>query len=62
VLTSEICDYAATIEANTKVSGNPARKAANTAVRRAGDALATARQGYAVMLADPGSRPSRRST
>jgi len=48
-----ICDYAAAIEANTKMTDNPARKAANTAVRRAENALAAAREGYAVMLADP---------
>jgi hypothetical protein len=36
----KICDYAAAIETNTKVIDNPARKAANTAVQRAGKALA----------------------
>ena len=30
-----ICDYAAAVETNTKVTGNPARKAANAAVQRA---------------------------
>jgi hypothetical protein len=49
----KICDYAAVIEANTKVIDNPARKAANTAVQRAGKALAAAREDYAAMLADP---------
>jgi len=48
-----ICDYAATIEANTKVIDNPARKAANAAAQRAGKALATARADMAAMLADP---------
>lgn len=49
----KICDYAATIEANTKVIDNPARKAANTAVQRAQNPLAAAREDYAAMLADP---------
>jgi hypothetical protein len=51
--TGKICDYAAAIETNTKVIDNPARKAANTAVHRAGKALATARADLAAMLADP---------
>jgi hypothetical protein len=49
----KICDYAAAIEANTRLTGNPARKAANAAVRQAENALAAAREGYAAMLADP---------
>jgi hypothetical protein len=49
----KICDYAAVIEANTKVIDNPARKAANAAVQRAGKALAAARADMAAMLADP---------
>jgi hypothetical protein len=48
-----ICDYAAEIQANTKVTGNPARKAANAAVRQAEKVVAAAREGYAAMLADP---------
>ena len=48
-----ICDYAAEIQANTKVIDNPARKAASAAVRQAEKALAAAREGYAAMLADP---------
>ena len=48
-----ICDYAATIETNTKVIHNPARKAANTAARRAEKALAAAHAEMAAMLADP---------
>jgi hypothetical protein len=48
-----ICDYAAAIETNTKVIDNPARKAANTSLRQAEKTLAAAREGYAVMLADP---------
>ena len=49
----KICDYAAAIEANAKVIDNPARKAANTAVRAAEKHLAAAREAYAIMLADP---------
>ena len=49
----KICDYAAIIEANTKVTGNPARKAANARVRDAEMTLAAAREAYAAMLADP---------
>ncbi len=48
-----ICDYAAVIETNTKVIDNPARKAANAAVRQAQNALAAARAGMAAMLGDP---------
>ena len=48
-----ICDYAAEIHANTKVIGNPARKAANASLRQAEKTLAAAREGYAAMLADP---------
>ncbi len=49
----KICDYAAVIETNTKVIGNPARKAASAAARQAEKALATARADMAAMLADP---------
>ena len=35
----KICDYLAGIEANTKITGNPARKQANAAVREAEKAL-----------------------
>src|SRR5712691_11545008 len=48
-----ICDYAAASEASTKVTGNPASKAANTSLRQAEKNLAAAREGYATMLADP---------
>ena len=48
----KICDYAAEIEANTKVIDNPARKAANARLRQAEKDLAAAREGYAAMLAD----------
>ncbi|MGH3193089.1 MAG: putative transposase [Streptosporangiaceae bacterium] len=49
----KICDYIAAIEATTKVIGNPARKAANTAAHQAEKDLAAAREQMAVMLADP---------
>ncbi len=48
-----VCDYAAEIQANTKVIDNPARKAANASLRQAEKTLAAAREGYAAMLADP---------
>jgi hypothetical protein len=49
----KICDYAAAIEVNTKVVDNPGRKAANARVRAAEKVLATEREAYAEMLADP---------
>src|SRR5271154_2438065 len=49
----KICDYAAAIEVNTKITANPARKAANTRVRRAENELAAAERALAVLLADP---------
>ena len=48
-----ICDYAADIETNTKITDNPARKEANAAVREAEKNLAAAERGLAVLLADP---------
>src|SRR6266704_4594168 len=57
-----ICDYAAVIETNTKVTGNPARKAANAAVRQAEKLLAAAREGYAAMLGDPAISPAAKNT
>ena len=53
-----ICDYAAGIEANTKLTDNPARKNANAAVREAEKNLAAAERGLAVMLADPAITPA----
>ena len=50
----KICDYFASIEANAKVIANPARKAANAAVREAHKALAGTERDLAVLLADPG--------
>jgi hypothetical protein len=48
-----ICDYAATIGENTKITGNPARQKAVTAVRQAENTLAAAQRDLAIMLADP---------
>ena len=49
----KICDYAAAIETNTKITANPARKAANTAAQRAGKEVAAAERAFAALLADP---------
>jgi hypothetical protein len=49
----KICDYAASIETNTKVTANPARKAANTRVQRAEKEVAAAERALAALLADP---------
>jgi transposase len=49
----KICDYAATIETNTKPAANPARKAANTLVHSAEKELAAAERALAALLADP---------
>ena len=53
-----ICDYAADIEANTKIVDNPARKKANAAVREADKNLAAAERALAVLLADPSIAPA----
>ena len=53
-----ICDYAAEIEENTKITDNPARKEANAAVREAEKNLAAAERGLAVPLADPAITPA----
>ena len=58
----KICDYIASIEANTKITGNPARKQANTAVREAERALAAAERELAVLLADPAITPAAKNT
>ena len=52
----KICDYAAEIDVNTKVTDNPARKTANARVRDAEKELATAERALAAMLADPATR------
>src|ERR1019366_9539672 len=49
----KICDYAATIETSTKETKNPARKAANAAVRDATSELAAAERALAALLTDP---------
>ena len=54
----KICDYAADIETNTKIAGNPARKDANAAVREAEKTLAAAERGLAVLLADLSIAPA----
>ena len=54
----KICDYAATIETNTKVTKNPARKTANAAVRAADNELAAAERALAALLADPDTTPA----
>ncbi len=51
----KICDYAAEITVNTKITANPARKAANAAVRDADKNLAAAERALAALLADPGT-------
>src|SRR6266702_1299500 len=58
----KICDYIAGIEANTKIVDNPARKAANAAVREAEKALAAAERDLAVLLADPAITPAAKNT
>ena len=49
----KICDYIASIETNTKIIDNPARKKANAAVREAEKRLAAAERALAGLLADP---------
>jgi transposase len=58
----KICDYLARIEANTKITDNPARKQANAAVREAEKALAAAERDLAALLADPAISPSAKNT
>jgi Transposase protein len=57
-----ICDYAADIETNTKITDNPARREANAAVREAEKNLAAAERGLAVLLADPAITPADKNT
>ena len=54
----KICDYLATIEVNTKIVDNPARKAATAAVREAERALAGAERELAGLLTDPAITPA----
>ncbi|HEV3294542.1 MAG TPA: hypothetical protein VG123_36635, partial [Streptosporangiaceae bacterium] len=58
----KICDYIASISANTKVIDNPARKKANAAVREAEKAPADAERGLAALLADPAITPAAKNT
>ena len=54
----KIATHAAGIEANTKLTDNPARKAANTQVRDAEQNLAAAERAFAALLADPSVPPA----
>ncbi len=54
----KICDYLATIEVNTKIIDNPARKAATAAVREAEKALAGTERELAGLLTDPAITPA----
>ena len=54
----KICDYLAGITTNTKITDNPARKAASAAVRDAEKALAGAERALAGLLADPAITPA----
>ena len=54
----KICDYLASIEVNTKIVGNPARKAATAAVREAEKTLAGAERELAGLLTDPAITPA----
>ena len=49
----KICDYIASIETNTKIVDNPARKKASAAVREAEKKLAAAERALAGLLTDP---------
>ena len=49
----KICDYIASIETNTKIVDNPARKAASRTVHEAEKTLAAAERALAGLLADP---------
>ena len=56
--TGKICDYLASIETNTKIVDNPARKAASAAIRDAEKTLASAERALAGLLADPAVTPA----
>jgi len=60
--TDKICDYIASISANTKVIDNPVPKKENAAVREAEKALADAERGLAALLADPAITPAAKNT
>jgi hypothetical protein len=57
----KICDYAAVISENIRPVPNPARAAANAAVRAAGKDLAAAERALAVLLGDPGLAPAEKN-
>ena len=54
----KLCDYTAGITVNTKITENPARKAANAAVRDAQNKLAAAERALAALLTDPDTTPA----
>jgi len=58
----KICDYIASIETNTKIIDNPARKKATAAVREAEKALAAAERDLATLIADPSITPAAKNT
>jgi hypothetical protein len=58
----KICDYLADIDTNTKITSNPARTRANTAVREAEKTLAAMERDLAVLLADPTIAPTTKNT
>jgi hypothetical protein len=58
----KICDYAAEITVNTKITANPARKAATARVREAEKDLAAAERALAGLLADPSISPAAKNT
>jgi len=58
----KICDYFAEIEANTKLTDNPARKNASAKVREAEKNLAAAERDLAVLLADPAITPAAKNS
>jgi transposase-like protein len=57
-----ICDYIADVQANTRITDNPARKTAAAAARQAEKALTTAREELAVLLADPAIAAAAKNT
>jgi hypothetical protein len=58
----KICDYIATIETNTKIADNPARKKATAEVREAEKTLAAAERDLAALIADPAISPAAKNT
>ena len=58
----KICDYIASIETNTKITDNPARKKANAAVHEAEKAPRSRRTRPVRLLADPPIAPAAKNT